>query len=137
MLLRAYEGCARAFIGDLVEADVLKLRRGSPRVSYLAYPDFDTDPHPKCEESFLVKLGAREISYRSYTESTNPPILHRKEEFLGIDDPRRDGFAKLTTQEEKWGLYEAPERIGTANGWSEVLTEKNAVFRGRRLVRLR
>ena len=106
-------------------------------MSYLAYPDFDTDPHPKCEESFLVKLGAREISYRSYAESANPPILHRKEEFLRSEDPRRDGFARLTTQEEKWGLYEEPERIGTANGWSEVLTENNAVFRGRRLVRLR
>ena len=137
VILRAYEGCARAFIGDLVEADVLKLHRGSPRVSYLAYPDFDTDPHPKCGESFLVKLGAREISYRSYAESANPPILHRKEEFLRSEDPRRDGFAKLTNQEEKWGLYEEPERIGTVNGWSEVLTEKNAVFRGRRLVRIR
>ncbi len=137
VLLRAYEGCARAFIGDLVEADVIKLHRGSPRVSYLAYPDFDADPHPKCEESFLVKLGAREISYRSYAESENPPILHRKEEFLKQDDARREGFARLTAQEERWGLYESPERIGTAKGWAEVLREHHVEFRGRRLVRTR
>lgn len=137
VLLRAYEGCARAFIGDLVESDVIKLHRGTPRVSYLAYPDFDADPHPRCEESFLVKLGAREISYRSYSESANPPILHRKEEFLRLEDERRERFAKLTTQEERWGLYEEPERIGTMKGWTEVLTEKQAVFRGRRLVRVK
>lgn len=137
VLLRTYEGCARAFIGDLVEADVLKLHRGSPRVSYLAYPDFDTDPHPKCEESFLVKLGAREISYRSYAASPNPPILHRKEEFLRLEDDRRERFARLTAQEERWGLYDEPERIGTANGWAEVLTENRAMFRGQRLLRAR
>ena len=137
VLLRTYEGCARAFIGDLVEADVIKLHRGSPRVSYLSYPDFDSDPHPKCEESFLVKLGAREISYRSYVQSLNPPILHRKEEFLRENDERREGFAKLTAQEEKWELYEEPQRIGTVNGWAEVLAEKNAAFRGRRLVRVK
>lgn len=45
-LLRIYEGCARAYLGTIEDANVVKLHRFSGEVSYLAYPDFDTDPHP-------------------------------------------------------------------------------------------
>ena len=135
VLLRVYEGCARAYIGDLVEANVLKLHRDTPRVSYLTYPMFDECPHPILKESFLVKMGALSISYRNYEKSNNPPLLHRKEEFISKDDIRWEGFRKLTQQEEKWGLYEWPESIGTVNGWNEVLEEMGACFKGKRLIR--
>ena len=45
-LLRVYEGCARACLGEIEEANILKLHRFSGKISYLAYPDFETDPHP-------------------------------------------------------------------------------------------
>jgi len=47
----------------------------------------------------------------------NPPILHRKETFLPPDDPRRERFARLTRQEEKYGLYAETSTIGTREGW--------------------
>ncbi len=134
-LLQIYEGCARAYLGSFEDANVVKLHRDSPRVSYLRYADFDGDPHPTLLESFLVKLGGLEISFRSYADSRNPPILHRKEEFVSPSDPRRERFERLTRQEERWGLYYEPERIGTRLGWEEVLHERGAAFRGSRLVR--
>lgn len=136
-LLQIYEGCARAYLGSSEDANVVKLHRDSPRVSYLTYPDFDRDPHPTLVESFLVKLGGLEISFRSYADYRNPPILHRKEQLLSLDDPRRESFQRLTRQEDRWGLYEQPERIGTKLGWEAVLGEKGATFRGKRLVRRR
>lgn len=134
-ILQIYEGCARAYLGSLEDANVIKLHRDSPRVSYLRYADFDRDPHPSLMESFLVKLGGLDISFRSYADYKNPPILHRKEELLTATDPRRERFERLTRQEERWGLYAEPERIGTRQGWEEVLREQGAAFRGSRLVR--
>jgi DNA phosphorothioation-associated putative methyltransferase len=40
-LLRIYEGCARAWLGEIEDANIIKLHRFSDKVSYLAYPDFD------------------------------------------------------------------------------------------------
>lgn len=137
LVLRVYEGCARAYLGSMEDADVIKLHRDSPRVSYLTYDDFDQCPHPALLDSYLVKLGALRISYRNYESYENPPILHRKEELLGEDDPRRERFRRLTDQEERWGLFEEPERIGTQRGWEEALAKKGAEFRGSRLVRSR
>ena len=45
-LLRVYEGCARAYLGEIEGANLIKLHRHSGKVSYLVYPDFETDPHP-------------------------------------------------------------------------------------------
>jgi DNA phosphorothioation-associated putative methyltransferase len=43
-LLRIYEGCGRAYLGEVEGANVRKLHRFSGKLSYLIYPDFDTDP---------------------------------------------------------------------------------------------
>ena len=45
-------------------------------------------------------------------------------------DPRHEKFARLTSIEEKWGLYEETKRIGTREGWREVLMKKGVELRG-------
>jgi len=135
--LRVYEGCARAYLGSTEGANVVKLHRGTPRVSYLTYPQFESEPHPALQESFLVKLGALDVSYRNYAASDNPPILHRLEDLVGTTDDRYERFARLTKQEERWGLYDDPQTIGTRMGWEAVLEDKGAEYRGRRLIRRR
>lgn len=55
-LLRVYEGCARAYIGSVEDANIIKLHRGAPQISYLSYPEFDDDPHPELATSLLVPL---------------------------------------------------------------------------------
>src|SRR5438552_9687136 len=54
-LLRVYEGCARAYLGEIDGANLIKLHRHSGKVSYLVYPDFDADPHPALVKS--IKLN--------------------------------------------------------------------------------
>jgi DNA phosphorothioation-associated putative methyltransferase len=39
-ILRIYEGCARTYIGTAEGANLIKLHRGMPQISYLAYPGF-------------------------------------------------------------------------------------------------
>lgn len=93
------------------------------------------DPHPALVESLVVPLQTFRIKVQRYAGSSNPPILHRKETFVALDYPLRDKFARLTAQEERFGLYERPQAIGTRDGWNQVLKEKGVRLSGHRVVR--
>ena len=136
-LLRLYEGCARGYIGRVDGANLIKLHTGEPKVSYLSYPYFESDPHPALAASMTVHLQTFRERERDYTTSRNPPILHRKETFVASDHPLHAKFARLTRQEESKGLYEAPAHIGTRLGWEELLSAKGVSLRGHRLIRQR
>lgn len=133
-VLRLYEGCARAYIGSVEGANIIKLHRSGPQVSYLSYPDFDTDPHPALHSSLVVPLQTFRVELRSYEHSENPPILHRKEEFVSESYPLREKFARLTKQEEKHGLYQHPSSIGNREGWQRELASRKLSLRGHRVV---
>ncbi len=135
LLLRVYEGCARAFIGTVEGANIVKLHRDKPAVSYLTYPDFDRDPHPALVGAMHVDLSVPKARYRDYKTADNPPILHRKEEFVSQEYPSRCKFERLTQQEQRWGLHEDSAIIGTQKYWEELLREKHVCMRGHRLIR--
>jgi DNA phosphorothioation-associated putative methyltransferase len=135
-LLRIYEGCARAYLGEIDEANLIKLHRHSGKVSYLAYPDFETDPHPSLVRSVKLSLRTRELECFDYARISNPPILHRKETFLHPSHSLYDKFARLTEQEDKHGLLSDSGTIGTRDGWRSRLQESGFTLRGHRLVRL-
>jgi len=135
-VLRVYEGCARALTGAVEQANVVKLYLNEPVVSYLTYPNFESDPHPSLHSSLLVHLRTFELKRRDYSNSDNPPILHRKEQFVRNDDPLRPQYEQLTHQEEAKGLYEQPSQIGTRQGWQELLQQKGLRIRGHKLVRI-
>lgn len=134
-LLRIYEGCGRAYLGEVEGANVLKIHRRSGKLSYLVYPNFEDDPHPALLRSIRVNLRTRQIDCTDYTQSTNPPILHRKETFLSADHPLREKFARLTTQEEKYGLLDEPSSIGTREGWAKRLAKQGFSLKGHRLMK--
>ena len=134
-ILRVYEGCGRAYLGEVEEANIIKIHRRSGKISYLVYPDFDTNPHPALVRCMRLSLRTRQLDCYDYAESANPPILHRKETFLRADHPLYDKFAKLTRQEEKHGLLADPAGIGTRSGWENRLSDAGFMVRGHRLIR--
>ena len=134
-LLRLYEGCARGYIGRVDGTNVIKLHTGEPKVSYLSYPEFESTPHPALAESLTVHLQTFRLRERSYHDSGNPPILHRKEAFLVSDHPLHAKFSRLTRQEESKGLFEEMSHIGNRRGWEELLSAKGLTLRGHRLIR--
>ncbi|MCY3820254.1 MAG: DNA phosphorothioation-associated putative methyltransferase [Gammaproteobacteria bacterium] len=133
-LLRLYEGCARSYIGRIEGANLIKLHTDEPIISYLSYPDFESDPHPQLDEATTVHLQTFRVRERHYRASKNPPILHRKELFLPPDHPLRAKFARLTRHEESKGLFEDSSRIGTRYGWEQCLRERGFALKGHRLV---
>jgi DNA phosphorothioation-associated putative methyltransferase len=134
-ILRIYEGCGRTYLGEVEGANIIKIHRRSGKLSYLVYPDFDNDPHPALQRCVKLNLRTRQIECYDYANSTNPPVLHRKETFLCLDDARRESYARLTAQEEKHGLLENPSGIGFRDGWHRRLNERRFTLRGHRLVR--
>ena len=86
-LLRIFEGWARGYIGRVEGANVIKLSRREPKISYLSYPDFEDDPHPALTASVTVHFQTLRVRFHDYSDRRNPPILHRKETFLPADHP--------------------------------------------------
>ncbi len=84
-VLRIYEGCARALLGDLEEADIVKLHRYSGKVSYLSYGDYATHPHPALKYRIKVALHTLSIDFFDYSDCADPPILESKHGLLPPD----------------------------------------------------
>lgn len=135
-ILRVFEGAASRTFGRLDEVTIIKLRADKPKVSYLYYPDFDTDPHPALHSSMQANLRGLYVNFRDYSTSTNPPILHRKETFISSEYPNYKKFKKLTEAEEKLGLLENSTTIGTRIRWEERLSSFNVTVEKHKLLPL-
>lgn len=119
--LRVYEGCARRYVGAVRGANVSKLHRDGGTISYLAYPDFESRAHPALLGALVVSLRTFRLTYRDYRGCDNPPILHRKECFVGAEHPLRARWERATRREERMGLYSDTSDIGTRSGWERAL----------------
>ena len=114
--------------------NLLKLHTKEHAITFLAYPDFDTDPHPALATATKINLRTGTIVRQDFRERVNPPILHRKETFLVPDDPRVLEFAALTRQEEEHGLYREPSKIGLRLYWTALLAQRGLAYEAHRLV---
>lgn len=131
-LLRLMVLTARQIVGEITY-DLIKIAIDGKKLSFLAYKDFDDTPHPELSYSLKVFLPKASYDLRNYTESSNPPVLHRKETFLDSLHPRYAEYAQLTAREEELGLLSRTD-IGTRNGWEALLKSRNLQFEGSKLV---
>ena len=133
-LLRLYEGCASRTIGRPQEATVIKFHMSKPKISYLFFPAFDTDPHPALQTSMKVSLQDLYVRYQDYSPEENPPVLHQKHQLLLSDYPNHTKFEKLSQQEISWGLLDDPNIICNRKGWERCLEAHCATLKGHRVV---
>ena len=77
--------------------NVAKLNLRSERLSLLSYMDFEKEPFPELAASwsFATEVDTQP-TYRVYTGSLNPPILHRKELLVTDTHPGRAAWVELT-----------------------------------------
>ncbi|NEX18457.1 MAG: hypothetical protein C1943_18105 [Halochromatium sp.] len=66
-----------------------------------------------------LRARRRRGCYRTYADSLNPPILHRKELLLPAEHPRLEEYRALTEAAESIGLFEETTRIGYRRQWLE------------------
>ncbi|MER2514690.1 MAG: DNA phosphorothioation-associated putative methyltransferase [Nitrosomonas ureae] len=108
-----------------VNYNVVRISENKESVSFLHYPDFFDQPFPKLGASWRVELnGTSRVHKRSYADSINPPILHRKELLLPPIHKEILKFKALTNIAETLGLFEDPSRIGFQNQWEKLISEK-------------
>ncbi|HYW19000.1 MAG TPA: DNA phosphorothioation-associated putative methyltransferase [Nodularia sp. (in: cyanobacteria)] len=136
-LLRIYESCASRTIGRVDGATLIKYNIDKPQISYLFYPEFDSDPHPALKASITIDLKSLYITHRDYAERTNPPILHRKENFVTPNYPRYEEFAQLTQQEQQLGLLQQKSEIGTRVGWEKCLAAHGVEIKGHQIEQIK
>jgi DNA phosphorothioation-associated putative methyltransferase len=104
---------------------VAKLNLRTGRLSLLAYVDFDKDPFPELAASWTFAPGSSSPpSYRTYTESLNPPILHRKELLVPTSYPGRQDWLRLTSTAEALGLFDDTTTIGFKLNWERLVASK-------------
>ncbi len=133
-LLRLLAFAARQIVGE-VDYNVLKISMDGRSISFLRYDDFDQDAHPALRCSVRVYLPRAEYSIRDYSNSLNPPVLHRKEMLV---DPLHESyktFCELSTQEERLGLLSRTD-IGTKQGWLSLLAENKLTILGHQISKL-
>jgi len=115
------------------EYDLVKVAYDKTHVCLLRYPTFDTHAHPELKYSIKVLLPSKQYCVTDYTNSSNPPILHRKELLVAPDYPLYSTFFRLTAMEEKYGLLSRRD-IGTSTRWKALLTTKNLIIKGHSLM---
>ncbi len=130
--VRKAEELASASAGT--DYNVLRFDPDLSRVSLLLYRDFFDDPFPALHHSWFVDLAGGRTTYRTYEDSQNPPILHRKELLLPQDHPRRSEYEALTDAAESIGLFDDPTRIGFREQWLRLLLDKGYRLAGHSLV---
>lgn len=103
-------------------------------VSLLDYPDFFEQAFPALRRCWTVDLFKSSVRYRTYEDSLNPPILHRKELLLPKGHPSVEAFARLTRAAEQIGLFDDPRRIGFRKAWENLLALRGYRVAGHELV---
>ncbi|NKC13926.1 MAG: DNA phosphorothioation-associated putative methyltransferase [Gammaproteobacteria bacterium] len=116
--------------------NVVRMESGSNRVGLLDYPDFFEDAFPALRASWVVDPDVGLTSYRTYEDSLNPPILHRKELLLAGSHPERSSYESLTRTAEELGLFAQPARIGFRNQWNSLVAAAGYEVVGHRLAPL-
>jgi DNA phosphorothioation-associated putative methyltransferase len=134
IMLRLYEGCVSRTIGRMDGATLVKFHLHKPKITYLFYPDFDTDPHPKLQTSMQIDLRDLQVRYHDYCSSTNPPVLHRKESYLMPSYPQYEKFAKLTQQEQSWRLLDNIPETCHLQDWQQILDHNYVELQGHRVI---
>jgi DNA phosphorothioation-associated putative methyltransferase len=114
--------------------NVVKLSQDRSSVSLLDYPDFFEAGFPILRRYWTVDPGTAAVRFRTYADSLNPPILHRKELLLPARHPQRETFAALTRAAEEIGLFDDPHRIGFKRAWDALLAQRGYRVVGHALV---
>jgi hypothetical protein len=105
---------------DIPEFNILKVEENDSTLSLLNYPNFYDEPFPALAESRKIDTISKAVTYRAYTDSSNPPIFHRKELLISPSNSHYEEYRALTSAAESLGLFENPKQIGYYQQWNKA-----------------
>jgi DNA phosphorothioation-associated putative methyltransferase len=115
--------------------NIVKLSRRQFAISLLDYPTFYTDAYPALTTSISIDLARLNHRIVDYSDSDNPPILHRKELMVLPACPHHSNFKMITEEGEVAGLYENTRLIGFKSSWKAHIAKHGYVLVDGRLFR--
>lgn len=107
--------------------NVIKFYKRDFKLTLLNYPNFESDSYPSLHQSRTIDLNKLTVRSADYSNSDNPPILHRKESFVLGSHPLCDLFKEITKEGEDAGLYENARNIGFRKNWDRLI-KRNGYF---------
>lgn len=107
-----------------VEWNLLKLFKRDFKLTLLNYPQFDNYAYPQLHNCITIDLIENSYKPTDYSQSANPPILHRKETFVTADYLHVNTFKAITNEGEAIGLYNNTSRIGFKQHWEKLIASK-------------
>ena len=119
-----------------VDFNLVRIDLHRHTIALLHYPAFYDTPFPSLDKSWLVDILKKSWKFRSYSESYNPPIFHKKEYLVSLDDTRREQFVRLTETAESIGLFDEPTKIGFQRQWFQLIYDKGYRLEGHQLIPL-
>lgn len=112
-------------LAGLHAPNVVKFNSRTGRLSLLSYPDFFETAFPVLAASWVFSADSSTPTWhRSYVDSLNPPILHRKELLLPSSHPQYDRWAQTTAMAESIGLFDDVSTIGFRLNWIRLIKSK-------------
>ena len=101
--------------------NIAKFWKNDFKFSLLSYPDFEEESYPELAKSLFVDLDKKHHRLNDYSNSDNPPVLHRKELMVAKEHPSYGEFTLITQEGEQAGLYENTRAIGFKLGWLSTI----------------
>ena len=86
-ILRVYVGCATAFYGDVLSADLVKIHIQSGKITLMKFDDFVGKPLPRMLERVKVKLRDQDLDFFEYGGQYPPPFLYFKSRYINEEFP--------------------------------------------------
>ena len=117
-VLRAYVGCATALFGDVAQADLVKLHKGSGKATFLVYDDFDGNALPELRQRIKVNLRTRWVQVFDHSEDGQ--LLYFKERFVRANHEHRAELEAFSAKLRKLGLSDAAMLGPTKRGLAEL-----------------
>jgi DNA phosphorothioation-associated putative methyltransferase len=105
--------------------NLLKLYKRDLKFTLLNYPNFDEYAYPALHTSYTIDAAELTIKTTNYSNSDNPPILHRKETFVLPTYNNYNAFKKITNEGEQIGLYQNTKSIGFKQQWQNLIKRKS------------
>ncbi len=104
--------------------NVIKINLRSGKISLLEYEPFEEAAFPTLLGSWVIEPSSESPNYRTYKNSLNPPILHRKELLVHPSHPDFPAWQRLTAEAEELGLFDNTRTIGFRKNWLELIEGK-------------
>lgn len=116
--------------------NIIKFHTKDFKISLLNYPMFFKESYPALMESCTIDFVRNKHRITNYKNSSNPPILHRKETFLPHDHPSVPLFREITKEGEEAGLYKDTRQIGFKENWERLIKRKGYQLKNGRLIKV-